>query len=247
MESLFHYTTIDTLALILKNKTMRFNSLKNVDDAQEQLYDDVGNMGDSVLVSCWTIDNSENIPLWKMYSNDFKGCRIELPRIMFEVQEYFEKNRKPKEDTIFYQVSDDDLGNIGCVFAIEDIFEKIIKYVEKLNRRNYISEEQVILIGSLGIEKLDVWEFQKEFRFLLHQFMSKNSLEQLHVGKIDNFDEIFKYSYFDLKILADKIDNIKVVLGPKCGEGHKIIVEQLLEKYTKNGTVEWSNLKEKLK
>ena len=33
---LFHYTTIDTLALILKYKSIRFNSLKNVDDLEEQ-------------------------------------------------------------------------------------------------------------------------------------------------------------------------------------------------------------------
>lgn len=34
-EYLYHYTSIDNLALILKNKTIRFNSLINVDDPDE--------------------------------------------------------------------------------------------------------------------------------------------------------------------------------------------------------------------
>ena len=31
-EYLYHYTNIETLLLILKNKTLAFNSLQNVDD-----------------------------------------------------------------------------------------------------------------------------------------------------------------------------------------------------------------------
>lgn len=32
---LYHYTSIETLALILKNRTIRFNNLQNVDDPEE--------------------------------------------------------------------------------------------------------------------------------------------------------------------------------------------------------------------
>ena len=34
-EYLYHYTSIETLLLILKNKTLAFNSLINVDDLEE--------------------------------------------------------------------------------------------------------------------------------------------------------------------------------------------------------------------
>ncbi len=34
---LYHYTSIENLALILKNKTIRFNSLINVDDTNSIL------------------------------------------------------------------------------------------------------------------------------------------------------------------------------------------------------------------
>ena len=35
MEFLYHYTSLETLALILKNKTVCFNNLLNVDDIEE--------------------------------------------------------------------------------------------------------------------------------------------------------------------------------------------------------------------
>lgn len=38
---LYHYTNIETLALILKNRTIRFNSLDRMDDLQEQQTADV--------------------------------------------------------------------------------------------------------------------------------------------------------------------------------------------------------------
>ena len=42
---LYHYTNIETLALILKNRTIRFNSLDRMDDLQEQQTADVKNIG----------------------------------------------------------------------------------------------------------------------------------------------------------------------------------------------------------
>ena len=36
VEYLYHYTTVDTLELILKNKTIRFNPLTKMDDNLEQ-------------------------------------------------------------------------------------------------------------------------------------------------------------------------------------------------------------------
>lgn len=35
IEYLYHYTNLSSLALILKNRTFRLNSLKNMDDAEE--------------------------------------------------------------------------------------------------------------------------------------------------------------------------------------------------------------------
>lgn len=42
MRYLYHYTSLETLALILKNKTLCFNSLLNVDDVEEAQSKDMG-------------------------------------------------------------------------------------------------------------------------------------------------------------------------------------------------------------
>ena len=51
---LFHYTTIEKLALILKNRKIRLNSLCNMDDLQEGRAKDLNNLGKFFYVSSWT-------------------------------------------------------------------------------------------------------------------------------------------------------------------------------------------------
>lgn len=81
---LYHYTSIDTLALILKNKTICFNNLLNVDDLEEVGTQDMGNFGKYVNISCWTKDSKESIPLWNLYTQSMKVVRIGLPKFPFK-------------------------------------------------------------------------------------------------------------------------------------------------------------------
>lgn len=96
---LYHYTTIDTLALILKNKTIRFNKLTNTDDLEESMTSDLSNLGRFLFVSCWTDSAEESIPLWHIYSRNLSGVRIKLPFIPFKdhMPEYFNDSRFEKE------------------------------------------------------------------------------------------------------------------------------------------------------
>ena len=58
---IYHYTTIENLALILKNKTLRFNALTNVDDMDEGITKD-RNLQKFIFVSCWGDNSEESIP-----------------------------------------------------------------------------------------------------------------------------------------------------------------------------------------
>ena len=80
---LYHYTSIDTLLLILKNKTLAFNSLQNVDDLEEANSEDIEQIGKICYVSCWTNDASESIPMWNMYTPNMQGVRIKLKEYPF--------------------------------------------------------------------------------------------------------------------------------------------------------------------
>ena len=80
-----HYTNLETLALVLRNKTIRFNRLDKVDDIEEgNVSPDGVKMGKYTFVSCWTENDEENISLWKMYSGGGIGVRISLEQDMFK-------------------------------------------------------------------------------------------------------------------------------------------------------------------
>lgn len=87
-EYLYHYTSLETLALILENRTICFNSLLNVDDIEESETSDLKNFGKYVYVSCWTDEKDEMIPMWNLYTPDMHGVRIKLPAFPFEKHKY---------------------------------------------------------------------------------------------------------------------------------------------------------------
>lgn len=75
---IYHYTTLETLALILKNRTLRFNNVKNMNDPEESVTEDFkSSLKNYTFISCWTQNPEESIPLWQMYSNSAHGVRLE--------------------------------------------------------------------------------------------------------------------------------------------------------------------------
>jgi len=75
---IYHYTSIDTLKLILESRKFKFNNLNAVDDELESELFIKKSLAQLIFVSCWTTNPSENIPLWKMYAST-RGVRIGLP------------------------------------------------------------------------------------------------------------------------------------------------------------------------
>ena len=78
-----HYTTLDTLALILGNRTVRFNRLDRVDDKTEATAYGPYGLAKCLFVSCWTCEDDESIPQWAMYADGPVGVRVSLPRSPF--------------------------------------------------------------------------------------------------------------------------------------------------------------------
>lgn len=74
---LYHYTSIEKLALILQNKTLRFNRIDKVNDPQASEYYQVKLPGKRFYVSCWTKNAEESIPMWQLYAGAAEGVRIE--------------------------------------------------------------------------------------------------------------------------------------------------------------------------
>jgi len=74
----------------LKNKTLRFSSLSNVDDLDEGMTQEIEYAQQYLFVSCWTEEKRESIPQWAVYSNDMAGIRIGIEIEKVNLRKIFE-------------------------------------------------------------------------------------------------------------------------------------------------------------
>ncbi len=178
-EYLYHYTSVDVLALILKTKKNRFNRLDKLDDLTECNSKDGKTFGKNIFVSCWTDDSKENIPLWKMYAG-LDGVRLRFPSKWYkeyihngnEGMSRIEANGKYMEYSSTYSgpISPEELINekyvILPLFRLEEFLVEV-GYDDTKTLPNVIKEDKdknIILMDTLGKYKSSYWEFQNEYR-----------------------------------------------------------------------------------
>ena len=235
---LYHYTTLDSLALILKSKKIRFSKLTTVDDPVEYSYiKDNINPAQYVFVSCWTSSSFENIPQWKMYANGGHGVRIGLSSTMFS----FKKNDGGNM-IVFPNIFFEDKNYYILPVLSETEFLSDIIYTEQpLSKFNYIysnvNELPVIDFKELGKYKMIDWQFQKEKRFRLYVVPKIG-------GKIPcNFLGELIYpsiNHIDIPINEDVFDEMKITLGPYMTESEKIIATALVRQFVQSAEVKSS-------
>lgn len=171
MEYLYHYTSLSTLALILKNKTLCFNNLLYVDDLEEAQSKDMGKFGKFVYVSCWTDNREESIPLWNLYTSDMHGVRIGLPQYPFK-KHYYKKGQ--------YFLEEDVTSYINLAQIYEDNKISIPPACPLLEKVQYtVKEDELYPIvrtepypGAVHdylqlstIEELENWQIRVEYSF----------------------------------------------------------------------------------
>jgi hypothetical protein len=249
---LFHYTTLETLALILKNRTLRLNCLRAVDDMDEAETSDSGSFKEHIFVSCWTDDEQENIGLWNMYSNKMKGIRIGIDskKIVFNS---FEKLMVP----LYSLVENIQPKNKNSAFIIwcqngDECFDNKIKIKYDLEEKQQfeIRETETATLYNfedLACRKRKEWAFQKEIRYVLFGCSTKQLKGELNNQYVINcivHKDAFDCDYVDLLLEDSFFSDIEVTLGPSATESEKIICEALLEKYivNKNYTLNDSKL-----
>lgn len=257
---LYHYTTIESLALILKNQTIRFNKLTNTDDLEESKTSDRGNAGQYIFVSCWTDEKAENIPLWHMYSNNLSGVRISLPLLPFKEydSEIESLIKSPKIKTYI-----PDSLNKNQNYMINAAFDKLttkenIKVLytddEKLIMP-VISEDEItkktIKFGLIGKYKRSCWRFQEEYRYRLwvlpigHDEIMLNHLDpdQFESGFQRIKDQVkLDFDFIDLLIDQEDFNKMEIVLGPGVSESQRTLVDCLVATYNPKAKISDSQL-----
>ena len=261
-EYLYHYTSLETLALILEKRTLCFNNLLNVDDMEEAEAADIKNFGKYMLVSCWTDEENEMIPMWNLYTKDMQGVRIGLPARPFVKYHYQKGEFNCSSECDLYidyrQLLNENRGTIspGLPKLVHvnytDEKEKLcpqirIEGTDEDVKRFLSGDFEHIKISysvkELGQNKREAWSFQKEWRYLL--WFSPITLAEMKMGEFEKQQEYVRrmedenqeppYQRFFLKIRQDAVDQMQVVFGPKMTESQKILAKALLCKHGLEG------------
>lgn len=272
IEYLYHYTSIEKLALILKNRTIRLNPLDKMDDLQEQKTADVENIGKFVFISSWTDDTSESIPMWKMYTDPSAGVRIKLRKNPFVwhgthgsdlekvlgIPALDEKSKNTYVNTFL------DLSKMmdGGYFSAQGWGGKILEKVtytddiDKLEPKilNMDDGKINVRMDCLGKYKNTHWEFQKEWRYIM-TFISMNfraGMEEmqylftLSVNKMAQGKEPPPFRFYDLDIDPTSFGEMEITCSPQMSPGNRILLETLVEKYNPTAVITESSLLGKL-
>ena len=204
-----HYTNIESLAMILSTKKIRFNRLDRVDDLEEGRIEvqDVP-LGKYTYVSCWTEDKEESIPLWKMYTDNGIGVRISLPKDMFKdymfiggltgldvsaLMRYVDHTQTP----FLWKIPGSEYkGKNYLIIPIESnnpaTFYYKIQYVDDVLSKTKEQAEKIIFddidynmdLGKVGIFKHLRWEFEKESRFVLRIIPTSEKVSLFNARKV---------------------------------------------------------------
>lgn len=261
-----HYTDINTLSLILKHKTIRFNRLDRVDDITEEKSFKVLKLAKFLFVSCWTYDQNESIPQWNMYTKDMAGVRISFPKRLFNYlpltvpSTYKVQQSGEIISPIPYEKMFTNTHMILPSFIDEKNFARAVEYPEdyekeKNNAINIkidtkgILEAQIKNPTRIAALKSPDWSFQKEFRFVLFIFPSlplpqngpfsnefAEKMPSFIAQKLNN-GEGPAIEFFDVDVSPEMLNKITITTGPLCTDGDFLIVESLIEKYAKEGTI----------
>ena len=268
VEYLYHYTSIESLALILKNKTIRLNPLDKMDDLQEQKTADVENLGKFVFVSSWTDDSTESIPMWKMYTNSTAGVRIKLRKNPFlwhgthgeDIERALGIPPVNEESKQGFVKTFLDYSKLiaGGYFSPQAWGGQILEKITYTNDQAKLEPKvgkfengQIELkIGDLGKFKNTHWEFQQEWRYIM-SFTAmdfKASMEEMpklfsqRVLRLLQGVEIPPFRYYDLDIDPRYFEEMEITCSPQMTYGNRVILETLVEKYNPNAKIVDSEL-----
>lgn len=266
-EYLYHYTNIETLALILKNRTIRFNSLNKMDDLQEQQTADVKNIGQFCYISSWTEDSTESIPMWNMYASLNLGVRIKLRKNPFKI---YNNTAESLSKVANATVNDESNGKpLQSIIPIAEMFSMGFMSMQAMTKDLLVKVEYTddkdklyphlltengesfsIAIGELGKYKNLHWKFQNEWRYILTILPLnlnqpvENSLKSFQViaNKMRLGIEKQPFPYYDMYLSDEAFQEMEITLSPHISVGSKIIAESLVEKYNPSAIITESHL-----
>lgn len=255
---LYHYTSLETLELILQNKTFRLSSLNRMDDLDEGETTDLQKLGKFIYISSWTKNSDESLLLWG-YSRGKSGVRIKMKADIFKT-EYI-------KTTIMLhgrEITIDADFNIGILDMMKDKNVIFMPTTVELAKVTYTDLERLlkptvhkndeisisIKTEDLGLFKRTQWQDQKEWRYMIKS-MPFNILEfnkliyqqdngQYLIQELTNREDL---GFIDLPLKDDAFEGLEIMNSPSMSNENKLKLNSILEKYFPEASVIDSELR----
>lgn len=272
--TIYHYTSIDSLAMILSSRSIKFNRLDKVDDMEEKAESSNIKLWQYIFVSCWTENSEESIPLWRMYSNNAHGVRIGMDIDMFEdnlIDNDSIPSKVPVKGTIKTKIPAKDLlepeySVMPITMRHDDskadsLFYCHVEYVDDVNEKTKDAFKQTmtdathgasnIAFGRIGKYKNKRWAFQEEARFRLlilpfNPFLSNPDMIPTIAANAFQNNKSLPFSEYFLNLKQDALNQMEITLHPNATKSDRIIVESLCAKYAKGATIKDSELTDRV-
>ena len=225
--SFSQYTNIEALLCILKDRELKLNSIRNVDDKTETTYMQPLVDNDEALpyVACFDYSPRESIPLWSMYAGHPYGVKI---CFYTEGQRRFDgdlidRNRPVKACRSGYRpekisLDMEEESKFPYPKAFVHIQTKLINYSDVIKDSAYQCPAKDLLDWrTLGSIKSKDWEFQHEVRIVadINHVDWKTCNDQVDVIEVPSFE------YLLVPITFASLKRIAITFSPWTGKETK--------------------------
>lgn len=253
---LYHYTSIDTLALILANRTLRFSRLDAVNDPEEASSCDLGGASTLVFASCWTAQERESLAMWRMYTPDMQGLRIALPNNPFSGRHkpiIFEKGGAMQRIDGEININRENGGHGIRSYSITG--PNKIYYTDDKSYRNgpcLVDEGDrwTVQLHDLGMVKNLYWAFEEEWRYKILASFSEAILSEPRPASHPALD-LIAFPVRETAVFAPLdpqcLQSMEVLLGPCVTAGQELAVKALLSAYAPAATLKKSAIQVRTK
>ncbi len=243
-EFLYHYTTLESLALILINRTFRFSRLSDLNDPLEGKNDSFEHAEKLVYSSSWTASQDDTLPMWKMYAG-LDGVRIKLPSDLFASQGEPSHGLWPPLEAALngMKLNNPVTITLGGRYSHEmkhlsgpDAIEYVprdnvadipdVFFMRPINSMEGKREDPTLVLAHVGLTKSQDWAFENEWRFRIPYFMDMSIINggPEYILKMPLPVETAVFLPFD----PGKLDALEVLTGPKFTDGQMILLEALI-------------------
>ncbi|MBR7176969.1 MAG: DUF2971 domain-containing protein [Clostridia bacterium] len=226
--SILHYTSILTVLKIFRNKTFLFNRIDCVNDLEEQKKLREYENYRRTFISCFTYEEKESIPMWKIYTKDNMGVLLKIDfNDGYQLEDLFYATTMQTKDNIRYPINiNNSLVKESPWWIKLDCF--CVDYTDTPNNNPILGEYSIP--DYFGREKGTAWYYEKELRFRA----------VMHPKINETIEEIPQVDYLFANINFEAINKITLTFNPWVKKEEWVdILDELIIGSEINGKIEY--------